>query len=159
MYSLPSLEPVHCSIPVVIVASWPAYRFLRRQVRWSDTLISLRIFHFPSGSDGKESVCNVGEFSPRLEKIPWRRECNPLQYSCLKNSMDRGAWWARVMGSQGVRHGWVTNTTTTSLLYFKENIKKLSYMTFHTSEYQKQPVRIQNLLIKSKYTENRSNYW
>ena len=26
-------------------------------------------------------------------KIPWRRECDPPQYSCLKNPMDRGAWW------------------------------------------------------------------
>ena len=31
--------------PVLTVASWPAYRFLRRQVRWSDISISLRIFH------------------------------------------------------------------------------------------------------------------
>ena len=31
--------------PVLIVASWPAYRFLRRQVRWSGIPISLRIFH------------------------------------------------------------------------------------------------------------------
>ena len=31
--------------PVLTVASWPAYRFLRRQVRWSGILISLRIFH------------------------------------------------------------------------------------------------------------------
>ena len=29
---------------------------------------------------------------------------NPLQYTCLENSMDRGAWWATVHGSQGVRH-------------------------------------------------------
>ena len=35
---------------------------------------------------------------------------NPLQYSCLENSMDRGAWW--VMGSQRVRHNWVTYTNT-----------------------------------------------
>ena len=27
-------------------------------------------------------------------KIPWRRECNPLQYSCLENPMDREAWQA-----------------------------------------------------------------
>ena len=31
--------------PILTVASWPAYRFLRRQVRWSGTPISLRIFH------------------------------------------------------------------------------------------------------------------
>ena len=28
----------------------------------------------------------------------WRREGNPLQYSCLENSMDKGAWWAAVHG-------------------------------------------------------------
>ena len=49
IYSLdiiPSLEPVCCSIPVLSVASWPVYRFLRRQVRWSSILTSLRIFQF-----------------------------------------------------------------------------------------------------------------
>ena len=33
--------------PVISVASWPAYRFLRRQIRWSGTPISFRIFHSP----------------------------------------------------------------------------------------------------------------
>ena len=42
-------------------------------------------------------------------KIPWRRECNPLQYSCLENPMDRGTWWLQSVGSQRVRHDWVTN--------------------------------------------------
>ena len=52
---------------------------------------------FPGGSDGKESACN--ERDPG--SIPgWRRSSgegngNPLQYSCLENPMDRGAWWAR----------------------------------------------------------------
>ena len=51
-----SIQPWHTSFPVwnqsvvpcpvLTVASWPAYRFLRRQVRWSDTPISLRIFQF-----------------------------------------------------------------------------------------------------------------
>ena len=31
-------------------------------------------------------------------KMPWRRHGNPLQYSCLENPMDRGAWWATVHG-------------------------------------------------------------
>ena len=46
MYSFPDLEPVSCSVPVLTVVSWPAYRFLRRQVRWSGIPISLRIFQF-----------------------------------------------------------------------------------------------------------------
>ena len=44
MYSFPDLEPV-CLCPILTVASWPAYRFFRRQVRWSGILISSRIFH------------------------------------------------------------------------------------------------------------------
>ena len=35
-----------------------------------------------------------------VRKIPWRRKQNPLQYSCLENPMDEGAWRAIVMGSQ-----------------------------------------------------------
>ena len=51
---------------------------------------------------GKESTCNAGAtrcgFDPRVRKIPWKKKCNPLQYSCLENPMDRGAWWATVHG-------------------------------------------------------------
>ena len=42
-------------------------------------------------------------FDPWVGKIPWRREWHPTLYSCLENSMDRGAWWAadhRVAKSQ-----------------------------------------------------------
>ena len=45
MYSFSYLEPVCCAMPVWTVASWPAYRFLKRQVRWSGIPISFRIFH------------------------------------------------------------------------------------------------------------------
>ena len=44
-YSFPNLESVHCSMSGS-VASWSAYRFLRRQVRWSGIPISFRIFQF-----------------------------------------------------------------------------------------------------------------
>ena len=33
-------------------------------------------------------------FNPWVGKVPWRRKWQPLQYSCLENPMDRGAWWA-----------------------------------------------------------------
>ena len=57
---------------------------------------------FPGGSVIKESTCNAGDppecrrsdFDLWFGKIPWRRKCNPLQYSCLGHAMDRGAWWA-----------------------------------------------------------------
>ena len=38
--------------------------------------------------------CSQPRFDPWVEKIPWTRECYPLQYFCLENSMDRGAWRA-----------------------------------------------------------------
>ena len=37
-------------------------------------------------------------FDPWVRKTPWRRNGNPLQYSCKGNPMDRGAWWATVHG-------------------------------------------------------------
>ena len=46
MYSFPNLEPVHCSLSSSNCCSWPACRFLRRQVRWSGISISWRIFQF-----------------------------------------------------------------------------------------------------------------
>ena len=54
----------------------------------------------PDGSDGKESACNVGDLGliPGLGQSPGEGHNNPLQYSCLKNSMDRGAWQATVHG-------------------------------------------------------------
>ena len=45
MYSFPNFEQVCCPSLVLNVASWPAYRFIRRQVRWSGIPISSRIFH------------------------------------------------------------------------------------------------------------------
>ena len=53
---------------------------------------------FPSGSDGKESTCNAEDLGsiPGLERSLGEGNGNPLQYSCLENPMDRGAWRATV---------------------------------------------------------------
>ena len=53
---------------------------------------------FLGESDGKESACNVGDPGsvPGWEKSPGEGNGNPLQYSCLENSMDGGAWQAIV---------------------------------------------------------------
>ena len=52
------------------------------------------------GLDGKEFACNVGDLGsiPESERSPGEGNGNPLQYSCLDNPMDRGAWWAPVHG-------------------------------------------------------------
>ena len=51
---------------------------------------------FPGGSVGTESACNTGDSGsiPGLERCPGEEHGNSLQYSCLENSMDQGAWWA-----------------------------------------------------------------
>ena len=59
----------------------------------------------PCGSDGKASAYNVGDPSsiPGSGRSPGEGNGNPLQHSCLENSMDRGAWQATV---------WVTKSWT-----------------------------------------------
>ena len=51
---------------------------------------------FPHSSVSKESVCNTGDpgLIPGLGRSPGEGNGNPLQYSCLENPMDRGAWQA-----------------------------------------------------------------
>ena len=55
---------------------------------------SINLDDFPGGSDGKASVYNVGDpgSSLGLGRSPGEGNGNPLQYYCLENPMDRGAW-------------------------------------------------------------------
>ena len=56
---------------------------------------------FPGGSEVKASACNVGDLGSilGLGRSPGERHDNPPQYSCLENSMDRGAWRDTIRGS------------------------------------------------------------
>ena len=60
---------------------------------------------FPGGSDGKESACRAGDLGliPGSGRFLGGGNGNPLQYSCLKNPMDRRAWWATI---HGVAQSW-----------------------------------------------------
>ena len=55
-------------------------------------MIYIYITSFPGGSGSKESVCNAGDLGliPGLGRSPGKGNSNPLQYSCLEKSMDRG---------------------------------------------------------------------
>ena len=55
---------------------------------------------FPGGSEVKASACNAGDLGlkPGSGRSPGGENGNPLQYSCLENSMDGRAWWATVHG-------------------------------------------------------------
>ena len=61
---------------------------------------SVFFFNWAFASVGKESACNAGDLGsiPGLRRSPGEGNRNPLQYSCLENSTDRGAWWATVRG-------------------------------------------------------------
>ena len=64
----------------------------------------------PRRCSGKESACQCRrhEFDPRWGRSPGGNG-NPLQYSCLENPMDRGAWQVTVHGLQRVGHNWATD--------------------------------------------------
>ena len=53
---------------------------------------------FPGGSDSKESACNAGDLGwiPESSRSPGEGNGHPVQYSCLQNPVDRGAWQATV---------------------------------------------------------------
>ena len=66
---------------------------------------------FPGGSGVKASAWNAGDPGsiPGLGRSPGEGNGNPLQYSCLKNPMDGGAWRATVRGVPRVGHDWATS--------------------------------------------------
>ena len=56
---------------------------------------------FPGGANGKELPARAGDIrdvgsTPGSGRSPGKGLGNPLQYSCLENHMDRGAWWAMI---------------------------------------------------------------
>ena len=57
---------------------------------------------FPGGFEGKASACNAGDPGsiPESGRSPGGGNGNPLQYSCLENPIDRGAWETAVHGSR-----------------------------------------------------------
>ena len=59
-----------------------------------ELLLTYLLKGFPSGSDGKASVCNAGDLGsiPWLGRSPGEGNGSPLQYSCLENPMDRRVW-------------------------------------------------------------------
>ena len=66
---------------------------------------------FPNSSVAKESACNVGDpgSNPGWGRSPGEGNANPLQYSCLENSMDRRPGRPHSLGSQRVRYNYATN--------------------------------------------------
>ena len=101
------LSVLNCKMEMTAPASKGAYVF-----KWANTSTMLRpaltltedllilCYSFPGGSEGKESACNAEDPGsiPGLGRSPGQGNGNPRQYSCLENSMDRGAWETTVHG-------------------------------------------------------------
>ena len=69
-------------------------------------LICPGVCDLPGGSNGKASAYNAGDLGsiPGSGRSPGEGNGNPIQYSCLENPMDGGAWWATV---HGVAQSWL----------------------------------------------------
>ena len=72
---------------------------------------------FLGSSEVKASACNAGDLGliPGSGRSPGEGNGNPLQYSCLENPMDRGAWWAAV---HRVTKSWTRLSDFTSVVCF-----------------------------------------
>ena len=70
--------------------------YLKGLLRGSSEKMHVEILNFPGGTIGKEAACNAGDpgSTPGSGRSPGEGNDNPLQYSCLENSMDRGGLWA-----------------------------------------------------------------
>ena len=79
----------------------PGFNHWVRKIPWRRDRLPTTVFlGFPGSSAGKESTCNVGDQGsiPGLGRSPGEGYSYPLQYSCLENPMDGGAWKAAVHG-------------------------------------------------------------
>ena len=108
----PGIEPV---------SPTPAGRFFTTEPRGKpcSPLISNDVEHlcvwscfffeiFPGDSEGKMSACNAGDLGsiPGLGRSPGEGNGNPLEYTCLENPRDGGAWWATAHGVAKSRTWW-----------------------------------------------------
>ena len=79
----------------------PSGAHRRRSLKWAPAELKPKMHSFPDGSDGKESAPSAGDLGsvPGLGRSFGERNHYPVQYSCLGNPVDRGAWWTIVHGA------------------------------------------------------------
>ena len=103
---------------------------------------STQLYGLPHSSVGKESACNAGDPSsiPGSGRSPGVGNGNSLQYSCLDNPIDRGAWRATVHRVSRVEHNLATKPTTMQLYgylhacYFSNHLNAKPLLHNHIKE-------------------------
>ena len=98
-----------CKVHLIILTGQRSLELLSgiKHVQYPNiTMCFLAVWGFPHSSVGKKSACHAGDPGsiPGLGRSPGEGYRNPLQYSCLENPMDRGAWQATVHGVARVGH-------------------------------------------------------
>ena len=88
----------------------------------------MKILGFTGGSEAKASASNAGDLGwiPGSGKSPGEGNGNPLQYSCLENSIDGGAWWTTV---HGVAKSW---TQLSDFTFTLMRTARFIYMCFNS---------------------------
>ena len=111
--SLPLLTPLVCcfAFPTCFLWFWGTVRLfffspLQLEANSGSRHPTSEFEEAPSV--GKESACSARDVGsiPGSGRTPGEGKGNPLQYSCLENSMNRGTWWAAVHGVTRVGHDW-----------------------------------------------------
>ena len=119
-YPVPQFKSIYSSVLSLLYGPalpslhdyWKNHSFDYMDHCWQNDVFAFNmlpsfVMDFPGGSDGKVSVYNAGDLGliPGLGRFPGEGNGNPLQYSCLENPMDGGAWCRLLsMGSQRVGH-------------------------------------------------------
>ena len=118
---------------IIMRLIWQSNEKILNKSESSSQLIMIFLL-VPGGSDGKASAYNAGDPGsiPGSGRSPGEGNGNPLQYSCLENPMDGGAWWATV---HGVAESWTRLSDFTSSLW-EQNNTVLSIRRHFVSMYQ-----------------------
>ena len=115
--------------------AFSGYSYKTTNVKWSWWGISRQLYEthytaFPGGSDGKESACSAGDTGsiPGLWRYPGERNGYPLQYSCLENSKDSGAWDPTV---RGIAKSWTQLSNYDFHLQYITNMSYIKHANTH----------------------------
>ena len=103
------------------------------------------------GSDGKESACSAGDLGsiPGSRRSPGEGKGYPLQYSCLENRRDRGAWWATAHGvaKSWTPLKWLITPTDTHFHFYSVCLFQISYSLFQCYLYIFITLRLSNIIL------------